>query len=297
MGEKHTCNSYWGTTGNTRFKSVSKEKKIKTNYNSRFIIFIIILTISSCGIFKSKKNSKKDISLKSNNSMVIIEKKSKINIKVSNNQVKKNNRKVNNNNRAINYIEKYRSIAISEMKKYKIPASITLAQGLLESGMGYGRLAIEANNHFGIKCHSKWKGKKIYHDDDKRQECFRKYKNPSESFRDHSLFLVNRERYSFLFNLKTKDYKGWAKGLKKAGYATDPKYPEKLISLIERFDLKKFDYGNNKLDKKNKTYYVKKGDTLFSISKKYKISLEDIKIKNGLNDNVIFVGQELIIPN
>ncbi len=229
--------------------------------------------------------------------MVIIEKKSKINIKVSNNQVKKNNRKVNNNNRAINYIEKYRSIAISEMKKYKIPASITLAQGLLESGMGYGRLAIEANNHFGIKCHSKWKGKKIYHDDDKRQECFRKYKNPSESFRDHSLFLVNRERYSFLFNLKTKDYKGWAKGLKKAGYATDPKYPEKLISLIERFDLKKFDYGNNKLDKKNKTYYVKKGDTLFSISKKYKISLEDIKIKNGLNDNVIFVGQELIIPN
>ena len=128
--------------------------------------------------------------------MVIIEKKSKINIKVSNNQVKKNNRKVNNNNRAINYIEKYRSIAISEMKKYKIPASITLAQGLLESGMGYGRLAIEANNHFGIKCHSKWKGKKIYHDDDKRQECFRKYKNPSESFRDHSLFLVNRERYS-----------------------------------------------------------------------------------------------------
>ena len=185
------------------------------------------------------------------------------------------------------------------MKKYKIPASITIAQGLLESGMGLGRLAVKANNHFGIKCHKKWKGKKIYHDDDKKQECFRKYKNPSESYRDHSLFLVNRERYSFLFNLKTKNYKGWAKGLKKAGYATDPKYPEKLISLIERFNLDKFDSNYKEFNKKknNKTYFVKKGDTLFSISKKYKISLEVLKIKNGLNDSVIFVGQELIIPN
>ena len=185
------------------------------------------------------------------------------------------------------------------MKKYKIPASITIAQGLLESGMGLGRLAVKANNHFGIKCHKKWKGKKIYHDDDKKQECFRKYRNPSESYRDHSLFLVNRDRYSFLFNLKTKNYKGWAKGLKKAGYATDPKYPEKLISLIERFNLDKLDSNYKELNKKknNKTYFVKKGDTLFSISKKYKISLEVLKIKNGLNDSIIFVGQELIIPN
>ena len=299
MGEKYTCYSYWRSTGNLWFKSISKKKKIKTNYNSRFLVFFIFLLISSCGVFKSNKVSKKNYSISSNNSIVVKQKKEIINDKPFVKQVIKNNKKESNRNKAVDYIEKYHSIAILEMKKYKIPASITIAQGLLESGMGLGRLAVKANNHFGIKCHKKWKGKKIYHDDDKKQECFRKYKNPSESYRDHSLFLVNRERYSFLFNLKTKNYKGWAKGLKKAGYATDPKYPEKLISLIERFNLDKFDSNYKELNKKknNKTYFVKKGDTLFSISKKYKISLEVLKIQNGLNDSVIFVGQELIIPN
>ena len=299
MGEKYTCYSYWRSTGNLWFKSISKKKKIKTNYNSRFLVFFIFLLISSCGVFKSNKVSKKKYSISSNNSILVKEKKEIINDKPFVKQVIKNNKKESNRNKAVDYIEKYKSIAILEMKKYKIPASITIAQGLLESGMGLGRLAVKANNHFGIKCHKKWKGKKIYHDDDKKQECFRKYKNPSESYRDHSLFLVNRERYSFLFNLKTKNYKGWAKGLKKAGYATDPKYPEKLISLIERFNLDKFDSNYKELNKKknNITYFVKKGDTLFSISKKYKISLEVLKIQNGLNDSVIFVGQELIIPN
>jgi flagellum-specific peptidoglycan hydrolase FlgJ len=300
MGEKYTCYSYWRSTGNLWFKSISKKKKIKTNYNSRFLVLFIFLLISSCGVFKSNKVTKKNNFTSLNNSIVVKEKKEIINDKPYVKQVIKNNRKENSNrDKAVDYIEKYKSIAILEMKKYKIPASITIAQGLLESGMGLGRLAVKANNHFGIKCHKKWKGKKIYHDDDKKQECFRKYKNPSESYRDHSLFLVNRDRYSFLFNLKTKNYKGWAKGLKKAGYATDPKYPEKLISLIERFNLDKFDSNYKELNKQknNKTYFVKKGDTLFSISKKYKISLEVLKIKNGLNDSVIFVGQELIIPN
>tara|TARA_B110000263_G_C15259905_1_gene488340 strand:- start:221 stop:796 length:576 start_codon:yes stop_codon:yes gene_type:complete len=188
------------------------------------------------------------------------------------------------------------------MKKFKIPASITLAQGLLESGMGKGRLANEANNHFGIKCHKQWKGERIYHDDDKKQECFRKYGSPSESFRDHSLFLKNRVRYSFLFKLNIKDYKAWAKGLKKAGYATDPKYPDKLISLIERFRLDQFDSKVNEnkikiLNKNFKIHNVKTGDTLYSISKKYQITLEELISENDLNDNNIFVGQELIIPN
>ena len=127
------------------------------------------------------------------------------------------------------------------MKHYKIPASITLAQGLLESGFGEGRLALEGNNHFGIKCHRTWQGEKIYHDDDEKGECFRVYEDAGESYSDHSLFLSERDRYAFLFRLGKRDYKAWAKGLKKAGYATDPKYPDKLIRLIERFDLAQYD--------------------------------------------------------
>ena len=140
----------------------------------------------------------------------------------------------------IDYIEKYHNEAIAQQKKYNIPASITLAQGILESGAGKGRLAVKANNHFGIKC-SDWSGAKIYHNDDRRNECFRKYKSPLESYEDHSKFLVSRDRYSSLFDLKVTDYKGWAEGLRKAGYATDPKYPQKLIKLIETNDLHKYD--------------------------------------------------------
>ena len=139
------------------------------------------------------------------------------------------------------YIKKFAPAAVKNMRFYKIPASITLAQGVLESGHGESTLAKKANNHFGIKCHKGWKGKSIRHDDDEENECFRSYKNPLKSYRDHSLFLVDRDRYNGLFELKRKDYKGWAKGLKAAGYATDPKYAEKLISLIERFNLTRFD--------------------------------------------------------
>ncbi len=139
------------------------------------------------------------------------------------------------------YIKKFAPAAVKNMRFYKIPASITLAQGVLESGHGESTLAKKANNHFGIKCHKGWKGRSIRHDDDEENECFRSYKNPLKSYRDHSLFLVDRDRYNALFELKRKDYKGWAKGLKAAGYATDPKYAEKLISLIERFNLTRFD--------------------------------------------------------
>lgn len=139
------------------------------------------------------------------------------------------------------YIGQFAELAVEEMYRSGIPASITLAQGLLESRYGLSELAVNGNNHFGIKCHNTWDGKKMYHDDDRRGECFRKYSSPEESFRDHSDFLRYRDRYKFLFDLETTDYRGWAYGLKKAGYATDPAYPSKLIKLIEDYRLYEYD--------------------------------------------------------
>lgn len=141
------------------------------------------------------------------------------------------------------YISKYSKIAVSEMQRSGVPASITLAQGLVESAAGKSTLAVKANNHFGIKCHNDWKGKKIYRDDDKDQECFRVYANAEASFRDHSDFLRFRDRYKGLFELDPTDYKAWAKGLKAAGYATDARYAEKLIKVIEDYELYRFDSG------------------------------------------------------
>jgi hypothetical protein len=139
------------------------------------------------------------------------------------------------------YIQTYKDIAMREMRDHKIPASITLAQGLLESGAGNSALAREAKNHFGIKCHKGWEGKTYYMDDDEKDECFRKYNNAEESFRDHSEFLCGRSRYAALFDLEITDYRGWAKGLKAAGYATNPKYAQLLIDRIELYDLAKYD--------------------------------------------------------
>jgi len=131
------------------------------------------------------------------------------------------------------YIEEYAQLAVAEMNRSGIPASITLAQGILESGNGQSELARKSNNHFGIKCHSDWKGAKVYYDDDAKGECFRKYNKPQHSFEDHTDFLVRYSRYDFLFDLEPTDYKGWAKGLKKAGYATAPEYADRLIKIIE----------------------------------------------------------------
>lgn len=201
------------------------------------------------------------------------------------------------------YIDDYKAIAQQEMSLYDIPSSITLAQGILESGSGKGRLSVKANNHFGIKCHG-WSGGKIYHDDDKAQECFRKYKDAKYSFRDHSLFLKDRKRYAKLFRLKKGDYKGWARELRAAGYATDKKYPQKLISIIERYELYKFDkeiLGGSYTEYEEPTntghitYTVSKGDTLYSISKRYDITVKELQKLNGLRGTALDIGQELVV--
>ncbi|MCR9182917.1 MAG: glucosaminidase domain-containing protein [Flavobacteriaceae bacterium] len=201
------------------------------------------------------------------------------------------------------YIDNYKQIAQEEMLLYGIPASIKIAQGILESGAGRGNLSMRSNNHFGIKCHSGWTGESVRHDDDELQECFRKYNDPKYSFRDHSLFLTSRPRYSDLFTLKKDDYKGWAKGLRKAGYATDPKYPDKLISIIERYELYKLDaevlgseanIANPDATKVN-TYTVRAGDTLYSIGRRFNIPVDTLKQYNGLSSNDISVGQVLYL--
>ncbi|MGB1283199.1 MAG: glucosaminidase domain-containing protein [Polaribacter sp.] len=214
------------------------------------------------------------------------------------------------NKSTLTYIEKYAPIAVHEMQKFNIPASITLAQGILESGAGKGRLASKANNHFGIKCHTDWQGERVYYDDDKRGECFRKYQYVATSFRDHSTFLSRRKRYAFLFNYD-KNYKKWAKGLKKAGYATDSKYPKKLIKIIEDYKLYKFDtvkkngFKAKKKKKKEveilkpkntigKYYQVKKGDTLYSLARKFKTTVAKLKEINGLKSNQLSIGQHLL---
>lgn len=139
------------------------------------------------------------------------------------------------------YIRQYSSTAVSEMQRTGVPASITLAQGMLESRYGLSPLASEAHNHFGIKCHNDWDGDRYYQDDDRASECFRVYRNAEESFRDHSDFLRYRDRYKFLFDYPLTDYKSWAEGLRKAGYATDPQYPAKLVRIIEEYELYKYD--------------------------------------------------------
>ncbi|MXV14777.1 LysM peptidoglycan-binding domain-containing protein [Pedobacter sp. HMF7056] len=220
------------------------------------------------------------------------------------------------------YIERFKAIAITEMDRYGIPASITLAQGLLESGNGNGTLARVANNHFGIKCNTDWQGKIIYQEDDIKDDCFRVYNSPEESFRDHSEFL-KRKRYAFLFELDKNDFTGWANGLKQAGYATNPQYANLLISLVQRYQLDQYDRKEQLADKEKredkvlaeiakelpqeikketakepvamKIYEVKAGDTLYAISKRFGISVDDIKILNNISAADIKPGQLLLV--
>jgi hypothetical protein len=223
---------------------------------------------------------------------------------------------------AISYIERFKQIAIREMNNSGIPASITLAQGILESGNGNSELALKGNNHFGIKCTPEWKGKTMLKDDDQKDDCFRVYKTPEESFKDHTEFL-KRKRYAPLFELDKNDYRGWATGLKAAGYATNPRYAELLISLIERYNLNRFDRmetetekiiredkvlteiaKNIPLEKKEevstprvsmKIHEVKSGDTLASVSKLFGLSVDEIKLLNGLEDSNLKPGQLLVV--
>ena len=262
------------------------------------VFLILTLIFTSCGSAKK---------VKINASRTTVKSTKNIKAKSLETQIKhpKSSQKLSVPERVDLYVKTYAEVAQQEMRTYEIPASITLAQGILESGIGNSRLATQANNHFGIKCHKEWRGKRIYHDDDEKGECFRVYKDPRNSYRDHSLFLTTRSRYDFLFELKKRDYKAWAKGLKKAGYATDPKYPDKLINLIERYRLDRYDLTKRKAKKElesittitdHKTHQVQKGDTLYSISKKYKVDLQLLVQENKIENNTIFLGQNLIIP-
>ena len=195
------------------------------------------------------------------------------------------------------YVENYSSYAIQNMRMYKVPASITLAQGILESGSGKSELARKSNNHFGIKCGSHWSGRKTYHDDDAKNECFRAYKSVLDSYNDHSKFLTSNNRYSNLFTLQIDDYRSWAKGLSKAGYATNPNYASRLISIIEDLKLYSFDEGikhprpmkeyassqGHKVHSLNDLNIVKakNGDTYYKLAKRFGLTLRQIHKYNN----------------
>ncbi|WP_421941892.1 glucosaminidase domain-containing protein [Pedobacter sp.] len=250
----------------------------------------------------------------------------------NNKQIEKEANKANNNNyksyNTLSYIDEFKAVAIEEMNAYGIPASITLAQGILESGSGNSDLAKYANNHFGIKCTSDWKGKNYFRDDDQKNDCFRVYKDARESFKDHSEFL-KRKRYSFLFQLDKNDYKSWAQGLKTAGYATNPRYPDLLINMIEKYQLYQYDQSesekqkiaredrvfteiNQNIGQETKkftpvatppagakpitadgTYTVVKGDTLYNIAKRFNLSVDELKMLNEIAGDGIKLGQVL----
>lgn len=256
-------------------------------------IFIFAVTIGLLASCKSKKT------LVENNQKPqeeVVEVKVKPQEKV----VVKKKVKSKAKNSTLEYIEMYKNIAMESMRVYKIPASITLAQGILESSSGNSQLTRKSNNHFGIKCHKGWKGKGVKHDDDEKDECFRVYKNPEKSFKDHSLFLTGRSRYSKLFKFKKGDYVSWAKGLSEAGYATDRRYPAKLIALIEKYELHRYDtkvlgkpFKKKRRTKQTNEHIVVKGDTLYSISRRYGLTVTDLKKMNSLNSNNISIGQTL----
>ncbi|HWD90286.1 MAG TPA: glucosaminidase domain-containing protein [Mucilaginibacter sp.] len=261
---------------------------------------------------------------------------------ISNREARQNNQQIQKENgdaiagfksmTSLEYIDHYKGVAIQEMNLYGIPASITLAQGLFESGSGNSELARVANNHFGIKCNNGWAGKGYYKDDDNHNDCFRVYSNAEDSFRDHSEFL-KRPHYANLFKLDKNDYVGWAKGLKDAGYATNPNYPQLLIGIIQKYNLDQYDrpetpqqkvkredtvlnqieqnaitalkdsvaaMGNppNKINNATaagKIYVVLQGDTLYSISRRFGLTVDDLKALNNMTDNTIKIGQKLIV--
>ena len=250
----------------------------------------------------------------------------------NNKQIERSSNRTNNNTyksyTTLSYIDQFKDVAVEEMNAAGIPASITLAQGIIESGSGNSDLAKYANNHFGIKCTSDWSGKNYFRDDDQKNDCFRVYKDARESFRDHSDFL-KRKRYSALFELDKNDYRSWALGLKAAGYATNPKYPDLLINIIDKYQLYQYDQSETekqKLAREDKvfteinanipqekkkfspvdtpppgakpitadgTYTVVKGDTLYNIAKRFNLMIDELKSLNGIVDDVVKLGQIL----
>ena len=327
----------------------------------RKIVYILIsILIASCGSSKTVVNApkskpipKKVVIVPKKTDLIIVENKPKVEIKTPKNttndsQVLEATSKVKvTNQMVLDYIAKYKEIAKNSMQQFGVPASITLSQALLESGSGMGSLCLQANNHFGIKCRKDWTGPSVKYDDDALQECFRKYDDPKDSFKDHSQFLLSKPWYAKLFKLDIKDYKAWAKGLKAAGYATDPLYPQKLINLIEKYKL--YDVDNevkpdeiiavaqsntrivkplnkveklpeiesqteieseivatseinnnsfeieNQLENSQNFYIVQAKETFYSISKKFNISIEDLKTINNLTENTLSIGQNIKI--
>lgn len=281
----------------------------------KIFFLLAIATLASCGSSKSKVATTKKAAYKPKREVAT--RKTHIGKTVSANKsgsgrttevIESTSKTIVYSDVVNGYVLQYKDIAKGNMKQYGIPASIILAQGILESGAGSGTLSKTANNHFGIKCHTGWTGESVRHDDDADQECFRKYNDPAESYKDHAEFLTGRSRYASLFKLEKGDYQGWAKGLKAAGYATDPKYPEKLISYIERYNLHQYDAEvlgveftpiqksppvavNTRPSNTEGLYEVTKGDTLYSISKKFNTTVDDLKRLNNLSDNAISIGQ------
>ncbi len=213
------------------------------------------------------------------------------------------------NSRYVEYVNRYSELAVEQMREHRIPASITLAQGLLESGAGMSELARKSNNHFGIKCGSSWSGRTVSHDDDARGECFRAYRNPKDSYEDHSAFLKRGARYAFLFQLDLTDYKGWARGLKKAGYATDPSYANRLITIIEDYELYKYDRRSGRAPKPEPTLmnphqvyiandiaYViaRDGDTFKGLGKEFDISWKKLVKYNDLHRDYTLTNGDII---
>ncbi|MBF4473718.1 glucosaminidase domain-containing protein [Flavobacterium sp. HJJ] len=264
----------------------------------KIILLFVIMSLIGCGSSKSKiQTTKKPVGWKYSKPIQ--------NGGGSSASKPKSNAEIVNG-----YVAQYNGVAMSNMKSYGIPASIILAQGILESGAGQSDLAVNANNHFGIKCHD-WTGDKVYKDDDSANECFRKYKQASESYKDHAMVLTGKTRYASLFKLPKGDYKAWAKGLREAGYATDPKYPEKLINYIETYNLHEYDskvLGKEPKNEETKVlvrddfgsdqanlYEIQKGDTFYSVSKKFNLTVEELKQKNNLTDNTLSIGQKLIV--
>lgn len=290
----------------------------------KIILLIILTTFIACNTTKSGIVTTKKDSSKSKKELALSAKKQKTtrsnktrssrteSINRSGQGEKSSSNTTRTNDVVADYISQFKDVAISNMKVYGIPASIILAQAILESGAGKSDLSSRSNNHFGIKCHSDWTGESVRHDDDSNQECFRKYNDPAESFKDHALFLTSRSRYADLFSLPKDDYKDWAKGLRAAGYATDPKYPDKLITYIERYNLDQYDAEvlgksfvsdnrrqansqNLAVNNDSSLYEVQKGDTFYSISRKFNLMVDQLKRINNLTENALSIGQKLKI--
>jgi flagellum-specific peptidoglycan hydrolase FlgJ len=313
-----------------------------------FYLSLIIFTLSACSSRKKTVGGVMTNTPRAKETPTI----SKEDARRNNERVQRENQKapvITNNNSTYpttstaytvaSYVERFKAIAIKEMNLYGIPASITLAQGLFESGFGNGELARVANNHFGIKCTSDWTGRSYYKDDDQPNDCFRVYNNPEDSYRDHSEFL-KRKRYAKLFELDRNDYEGWARGLKECGYATNPQYAQLLINAIVKYQLAQYDRPEGEIQKikredrvlaqidrnmgkaakdsivtvapgslfpgtrppstttaptGGRTYTVATGDTLYNISKRFGLTVDQLKALNNMTDNNIKIGQQLVI--